>query len=59
MDASIQVSQSIVETQEICSGTVRVRKILKGRRCIPVSAYGDIETVFCRNLLGVDDDETA
>ena len=59
MDASIQASQSIVETQEICSGTFRVRKILKGRRCIPVSAHGDVETVFCRNLLGVDDDETA
>ena len=58
-DAPIQVSQTIVETEEISSRTFGVRKILKGRRCIPVSAHGDIETVFCRNLLGVDDDETA
>ena len=59
MDASVQVSQAIVETEEIGSRTFRVREILEGRRCIPISAHGDIETVFCRNLLGVDDDETA
>ena len=57
MNTTVDTTFAVVKSQEIGSRPLGIEKVAPLRAVVVVATHRNVECIFCRNLLGIDDDE--